>query len=218
VIAQNPETFAALGSPPNGMILPHSLAVTVDQVTTIDSGADVVFAGRLIPWKAVGLAVNTMAYVSNADAVLHIYGDGPDRRRLERRIRKKGLESRVQIHGLVSRPRLHAAIASARVLLHPALHEEGGMVVAEAMSLGTPVVGLGHAGPAAAVEYWPKEMSRLVPPTTPDATARELAKAVDGFLAEGSDAGLPRRHFKFDGALLEIYRTAFETYRASRTV
>lgn len=219
VLAQNPQTVAALGSPPNAVVLPNALSVIDDGVNQHDGPReDVIFAGQLVPLKAVTLAVDALAYTQNPDTILHIYGDGPDRRRLERRVAARGVESRVRIHGQVPRERLLSAVASCRVLLHPALHDEASLSVAEALSLGTPVVVLDHAGPAAVAAHWPDEMSRLVTPTTPDTTARELARAVDELLAERSDAEFPKRRFKFDEALLEIYRSAFETSRPSRTV
>ena len=108
--------------------------------------------------------------------------------------------------------------ASSRVLLHPALHDEAPLSVAEALSLGTPIVALDHAGPAAIAAHWPKEMSRLVFPTTPDATARQLARAVDGFLDDGLDMTHPPRRFNFDEALLNIYRSAYEASQVSPEV
>jgi glycosyltransferase involved in cell wall biosynthesis len=68
------------------------------------------------------------------------------------------------------------------VLVHPSFHDDASLAVAEALSLGTPVVCLEHGGPAEVVRRWPTSPSRLVEPTGIRVTARNLAEAIDEFL------------------------------------
>jgi glycosyltransferase involved in cell wall biosynthesis len=70
------------------------------------------------------------------------------------------------------------------VLVHPSLHDDASLCVAEALSLGTPVVCLDHGGPAEVARRWSTSPVHLVAPTGVDTTAREMAKAIDGFLAD----------------------------------
>jgi glycosyltransferase involved in cell wall biosynthesis len=73
-------------------------------------------------------------------------------------------------------------IGAAGVLVHPALHDEAGLAVAEALAMGTPVVCLDHGGPAEVVRRYPSSPSTLVSPGRPAETGRRLAAAIDAFL------------------------------------
>ncbi|MBU4555321.1 MAG: glycosyltransferase family 4 protein [Actinobacteria bacterium] len=106
----------------------------------------VVCAGRLVPLKAVTLALEAIAKVPCAD--LEVVGDGPERSRLQERTSQLGIAGRVRFLGTKSYGETLVAIKSADVLLHPSLHDSGGMVCAEALSVGRPVVALRWAGPA----------------------------------------------------------------------
>jgi glycosyltransferase involved in cell wall biosynthesis len=75
-------------------------------------------------------------------------------------------------------------VARAGVLVHPAVHEEAGLCIAEALALGTPVVALDHGGPAQIVGQWRGTLSALVAPSAPDVTARRIAAAIDRFLMD----------------------------------
>jgi len=91
--------------------------------------------------------------------------------------------SRVSFDDWIPRDALLSEIAGAGVLVHPSLHEEAGLCIAEALSLGTPVVCLDHGGPTELIRHWPDMPSVAILPTTPEETARRMAEAVDGFLA-----------------------------------
>lgn len=179
----NRETAAAAGLPRHGIVFPQGTCASVEAVGSSGTRTrDLVFIGRLIPWKAGRLAVRTLRHLRNRDVVLHFYGEGPDRQRLERAARRWGLHDRVVFEGRRPRAEVHARLSRAGVLLHPALHDESPLTVAEALSLGTPVVCLAHGGPRELVGRWPTSPSATVPPSRPEATARGLAAAVDRFL------------------------------------
>lgn len=63
-----------------------------------------------------------------------------------------GVLDRVHFHGWRPRMEVVKAIAQADALLFPSLHDAAGWVVAEAVSLGTPVVCLDRGGPALLAE------------------------------------------------------------------
>ncbi len=67
---------------------------------------------------------------------------------LAREIAARGLEASIGIAGRAGSDDLAAAIAQVALLVHPAHSEPFGLVVAEALALGTPVVAYGAPGPS----------------------------------------------------------------------
>ena len=186
-LAQNAGTARRLGRP-DVTVLPNALTVQLPQLGPAEPrGTDVAFVGRLVPWKGGPLAVRALRHLRHRESVLRVFGDGPDRDRIVRAAERWGLRDRVDLVGAVPRDELLRRLRRCGALLHPALHEEAGLSVAEAMGLGVPVVGLDHGGPAELVKWWPTDRSRLVPVGGPDATARRLAAAVDAFLDEAPE-------------------------------
>jgi glycosyltransferase involved in cell wall biosynthesis len=79
---------------------------------------------------------------------------GPDERNapgmratLAREIASRGLEASVGLGDRAEADDLAAAMAQATLLVHPALAEPFGMVVVEALALGTPVIAYAASGP-----------------------------------------------------------------------
>ena len=178
ILTQNPETAHRIGQLSKTRVLPNGLVGGVFVENELPAkDRTIVAAGRLIGWKGMALAISAMRHLSSEEQ-LDIFGEGPDRRRLERLTRRWGLQDRVHFRGRVPRDEVLAAMAGARAFLHPALHEDSGMTVAEALSLGTPVVCLDRGGPPVLVQQWPDVPSRVVPPSSPSATARRLAEAL----------------------------------------
>jgi glycosyltransferase involved in cell wall biosynthesis len=213
VLAQNAETAARIRTPGDVQVLSNATAVDVDAVPLpTPRRDDLLFVGRLIPLKGLRLAVRTLRYMRHQGSVLRVFGDGPERRPVERLARKWGIVDRICFEGFVPRPELLEIIAGAGVLLYPALHEEASWSTAEALALGTPVVCLAHGGPAGLTRLWPESQTELVKPSTPRKTARKLAVAADRFL----DAAPPvpatplAPSVSFDDSLLAAYEAAVE--------
>jgi glycosyltransferase involved in cell wall biosynthesis len=102
----------------------------------------VVFAGRHIPEKRV---TSIPAAVAAAQKVLPelratIYGDGPERPELLRRIRELGLEDVVAAPGVVPADKVAEALRTSLCLVLPSRREGYGLVVVEAAAMGTPSV------------------------------------------------------------------------------
>jgi glycosyltransferase involved in cell wall biosynthesis len=216
VIAQNAAVAARVGSRARPIVLPNALFVEMDMPPSRRDGAtaarsaDIVMASRLVPWKGGSLAVRAMRHLRHPTATLRIFGVGPDRARMESLSRRWGLADRVEFAPYVPRRELLDRLAVAGVLLHPSLHDDSALSVAEALAVGTPVVCLDHGGPAEVARSWPSTPSRLVTPTAPETTARGLAAAVDDLLAAripvATDARLPGVSFREQ--LLAMYETA----------
>src|SRR6266508_3137175 len=184
ILAQNRATGRVLVKGRKVSLLSNALAVELDGAwPSTERDNDVLFVGRLLAWKAPMLALQAFRYVQTSTAVLRFCGQGPEQPRLERAIRRWGLADRVRFEGWLPRHQLLSKLACAGALLHPALHEEAGLCIAEALSFGTPVVCLDHGGPAEVVRQWQDSLSSLVAPEEMDATARSIVTATDRFLA-----------------------------------
>jgi glycosyltransferase involved in cell wall biosynthesis len=222
IFAQNQDTARLMGVD-DGRVRVMSNALSVD-VRDIESTGirrhDIVLAARLLPWKGGQLAVRSLRYVRHPEAVLRIFGDGPERSRIARAARRWAVADRVQFEGRVNRAGLLRTVATAGVFLHPAFHDEAGLAVAEALSLGTPVVCLDRGGPPELLRYWPGAHAAAIAPHSPTTTARAIAASIDRFLGDPPPV-LPTPHTaatSFDQELLAAYQTAFahrlETRRA----
>jgi glycosyltransferase involved in cell wall biosynthesis len=102
----------------------------------------VVFAGRLIPEKRVGLAVAAVAAAAERVPGLRavFYGEGPERPELLRAIERHGLEGAVSAPGFVDAADVEADLQRALCMLLPSRREGYGMVVVEASAHATPSI------------------------------------------------------------------------------
>jgi glycosyltransferase involved in cell wall biosynthesis len=219
VLTQNPETAERIKLTDRAVVLCHALAGALSLVepevaaASNDAAPRIVTAGRLVGWKATALAISAMRFLEHRDATLEVYGDGPERRRLERLSRRFGVSQRVRFHGNVPRYSLLEAIASADALVHPSLHEAGGFVIVEALTFGTPVVALNRGGPPILTSYWPDVPTRHIRASRPRNTAREIAEALDQVIGQrGIFDPTPSRYFV--SGLLAAYRQAAEHDRS----
>jgi colanic acid/amylovoran biosynthesis glycosyltransferase len=98
----------------------------------------IVTAGRLLAFKGVAEVVETFAQVRRVHpgATLVILGDGPERHRLEARVRELGLEEAVCFRGHVSQEAVFEEMAQAEVFLFLSRSERLPNVVKEAMLCG----------------------------------------------------------------------------------
>lgn len=136
----------------------------------------VVSAGKLLQTKGFDLGLGAFARIARGrEAQLHLYGDGPERARLEDLARQLGVAHQVHFHGWQPRDVVLDAMAAADVFLFPSLRDGGGAVVVEAMAVATPVVCLDLAGPGLHVDA---TCGVKVPPTTPEETVEGLAGAL----------------------------------------
>jgi hypothetical protein len=215
ILAQNRHIVRRLRTRAPVTILPNATAVDLNGLRP-ERGrtGEILLVGRIVAWKGGRLALRTLRHVTHPEAVLRLYGEGPDQRRLERLARRWGLSERVRFEPWIRRAKLLPEVARAGVLLHPSFHDDAPLCVAEALSMGTPVVCLDHGGSAEVVRQWPASPARVVRPTRAEATAREMARAVDEFLADPPPvvAAPVRPAVSFADVLADAY------HRASRTL
>jgi glycogen(starch) synthase len=140
----------------------------------------IVYAGRLARSKGVATLVDAAARLQTQGASVLIVGDGPDRSALERSIRRRGIGDRVRITGFLPHRAIPAVLRHADVFCLPALCEELGTVLLEAMQAGVPIVASDTGGIPGVVGG----AARLVPP----GDANALAGALDALIAGRDEA------------------------------
>ncbi len=106
------------------------------------AGPLVVFAGRHIPEKQAPAVVPAVALARERIPGLRaeIFGDGPDRGEVLRRIEKHDLAGAVSAPGFVEAEQVRESVRRALCHLFPSRREGYGIVVVEAAALGTPTV------------------------------------------------------------------------------
>jgi glycosyltransferase involved in cell wall biosynthesis len=184
-IAQNDETVQRL---PSGLrvgttVLNHAM---FHDVSVAAASHDERPTKRYVAWvspmesrKGPELAVRALAMTSS-DIEMVMAGDGPQRRRIEDVARELGVEDRISFEGMVPHDRALEIIQQADVALFTGLREEGGLALAEAMLLGTPVVVLANGGAAAiARASTDPERVSLIAPKRSSATAKAMAAAIE---------------------------------------
>ena len=112
------------------------------------AGMRFVSIGQLIHWKGFDLGLAAFARAGLPDAEYWIVGDGPERKRLEVLVAQLGIASRVQFYGQKTRAETLEILGQGDVLVHPSLHESGGLVCLEALASRRPVICLEWGGPA----------------------------------------------------------------------
>jgi glycosyltransferase involved in cell wall biosynthesis len=112
------------------------------------------YAGRLLYWKGVHLAIRALASARSqgTDATLTLVGSGPARRDLEELARKIGVADHVIWRCQVSRQELLGMYSSYHAFMFPSLHDAGGTVILEAWAHGLPVICLALGGPGKMVD------------------------------------------------------------------
>lgn len=198
-------------------------ALNLDQLSNIteaSSAPNLLFVGRLIEHKHADLAIEATRLLIERghDVRLGIVGVGPEESRLRNQASRAHLEDRVHFYmSLDSQSEVWSLIRGARVLLAPSVREGFGMVVAEALALGTPVVCADHPD---------NESRSLISTDTGSCVApfdsSALADATEFWLNEDSDRDdrrssfLSKNHELTIEALVETYAHVIRSIVATR--
>ncbi len=162
-------------------VVPNPLDTKSLLATPAQSSApELLFVGRLLDHKHADLAVGATRILVDRgyDVRLGIVGVGPEEDRLRQLVTALGLDRRVTFYGSISsQTDLWSLVRGSRVLLAPSVREGFGLVVAESLALGTPVVCALHDE---------NESSKLVGPTTGSLVEALNAEA----LADGAERWL----------------------------
>lgn len=148
----------------------------------IPPGAPVVVcAGRMAPEKSMDVVVEAFARTpALQDAYLVLVGGGPSLDRLRALAAGRGLGERVKFLGPLPWEGVVAWMKAARVFAFASRTETQGLVLAEALACGTPVVAVRAGGVAEVVDHG---RTGLLTDPSPESLGRAVARLVhDGCL------------------------------------
>ncbi len=160
------EDVAARGFPREKLITIYN-GVDLPQVECQDGGF-ILSLGRIVRLKGLDILIKAMAHT---EGQLKICGEGPERKNLERLSHRMGLTDRIDFMGRVNEEEKVHMLSTCRMFVIPSVHEAYGMVAAEAMSYGKPVIASDTGGLPEVVG----DAGVLVPPQD----EKELAVAIN---------------------------------------
>ncbi|HNX47845.1 MAG TPA: glycosyltransferase family 4 protein [Methanomassiliicoccales archaeon] len=187
-----------------------------DRLLTIYNGVDIpdrtgqdgdyiLSLGRLVRLKGLDYLIKAMQHTN---CHLRVCGEGPERKNLERLSQHLGLTDRIDFMGWISEEEKKRMLCECRMFVIPSVHEAYGMVAAEAMSYGKPVIASNTGGLPEVVG----DAGILVPPQDEMALA-EAINALgqdEGRRAQLGNAAKERmKAFSWD----EMAKRTLETYQ-----
>jgi glycosyltransferase involved in cell wall biosynthesis len=200
---------------------PSLAAVPRDRLQVVPNGFDpqrfrpdgplrkgdyLLFVGRLVPYKGLDVLLRALAKARVGPPLL-VVGDGPLRPQLQQLARKLGVDA--HFLGAVPDRELPALYRGARLTVLPSVNrqEAFGIVLAESMACGTPVLASALPG----VEEVARAGGLTAPPGDVEAWAAALRSALEpGRLPRGAAlAHKVRALYSWDAVtdrLLEVYR------------
>ncbi|MEK6769123.1 MAG: glycosyltransferase [Gemmatimonadota bacterium] len=184
------EAAAASGKPRESIaVTPMPLLPALPALNQAPVPSGVVFVGRLTRQKCVHDLLDALATLKKGGLPidLTVVGDGPERAALKAQALALGVP--VVFTGFVAPEHVAGQVAGKRLLVLPSVNEGLGLVVAEALTLGVPVVATRSGGiPDLLTD---PEAGLLVPPSDPTALAAAIKTLAtdDRFLAGARAAG-----------------------------
>jgi glycosyltransferase involved in cell wall biosynthesis len=136
-------------------VVPCGIAVSRVRAAAGDrpeDGAPLIFAGRLLAHKRLDLALRAVQVLARGEGaaggighgaapLLTVFGEGPDRERLEALAAELGIAGRIDFRGHVrSSEEVWRELGRARLAVQPSAREGFGLFPLEAMAAGLPVV------------------------------------------------------------------------------
>ncbi len=178
--ARNVQLLSQLGLQPLEMSLLAQFSRPSDAPTRFVS------TGRLLHWKGFHLGLRAFAATGLQEAEFWIIGEGPERLHLQKLAETLGIASQVKFWSQLSRTETLQKMALCSALVHPSLHESGGLVCLEAMAAGCPVLCLDLGGPALQVTA---ETGFKVSALSPEHAIAELKDAMLSLVRDPHLAG-----------------------------
>ena len=182
--------FRGIGWPPERIIPFGYFSIPpADSPPPVRPDHDLTFrlvsAGQLIHRKGVDLLLKALSGTPRPACHVDIFGDGPERLRLERLAAALDLGSRVRFHGVVANDLLLRAIAAADGTVLPSRFDGWGMLVSESLALGTPAICTTTCGAALLADHGDWRDAGTPPLVVTAPTADGLATAIRSLVSAG---------------------------------
>jgi glycosyltransferase involved in cell wall biosynthesis len=173
--------FLSCGVPETLMALPSSR-----RLPKSSRDLTVLWAGRLIPIKGLGLALEALAQIEAHFAVrLQVAGgDGPLATEMAEMAHRLGLDDRVEFLGNLSWDQLQDRYRAADAFMFTSLRDSAPTVLLEAMAHRLPILALDHQAASSMV---PADAGIKVPVANPEQTITALAEGIRA-LARSAEA------------------------------
>jgi glycosyltransferase involved in cell wall biosynthesis len=130
---------------------------------------------RLLHWKGIHLGLRAFAKAKLPEAEYWILGEGPELQRLQTLCKDLKIDHQVKFWGHLPREKALNLLGCSSVLVHPSLHDSGGLVCLEAMAAGRPVICLDLGGPA---EQVTPETGFRVAGHSPEQSVADIAESM----------------------------------------
>lgn len=138
--------------------------------------APVVFFGRLARSKGIDTLIEALASMDQPPPCV-VVGRGDMEERIAREIRTRGLHDRLEMRGWMEPDQLAALLSRAALAVLPSREESFGNAMAEAMTVGTPLVSTTAGSIPEVVRDG--ETGLLVPPGDPDRLAEAMRSLME---------------------------------------
>ena len=168
--ATDVHVFAAVGLPKDDLE-----QLSQYPIPTNSSGIRLISIGRLLHWKGFHLGLRAFARANLPEVEYWIVGEGSERDRLEVLSRRLKVADQVRFFGALPRDETLSELGKCHILVHPSLHDSGGISCLEAMAAGRPVVCLALGGPAVLLT---EEAGIKVSAFNPEQVVHDLANAI----------------------------------------
>ena len=181
-----------------------------------DEAIELMAAGRLVPQKNIGLMIDALARLGTSSVKLTIFGEGPDRAKLETKITMLGLERHVELAGYTND--WQDRLQQARLFLLSSNFEGFPSVVIEALAAGVPVIAT-DCSPAIHSILKSDEFGTVVATGDPEAFACAIVECLRRSRPEPSVLAKSVENFQLERsaqAYLSLFRELSQARASSR--
>lgn len=106
----------------------------------VTSNRVILWAGRMLYLKNLQRLIRAFANINVSSYELHLVGEGPERKNLERLTNEYHAGSRIKFFDSMDHGKLMDKLASSTAVVLPSLSDVGPNIVAEAVGAGVPVI------------------------------------------------------------------------------
>lgn len=137
-------------------------------------------AGNLVPLKKMDVLIEAMYLLKKKGVlcILHIAGDGPERKKLDDLVKKLELSDEVLLLGRMDKLGILDEYKECDCFVLPSIFETFGIVYREAMFVGRPVISAANGG---INEGWRSECGYICDPLTSETLSKTMNDMIDNY-------------------------------------